>query len=79
MFYKAWMFTAGDSKPATNGLLFRTREQADQYARELSYRWLAVTGWEIREATAEESERDSSSLEMTDERYPITTEGSPNA
>ena len=70
--YKAWMIIPGE-KPATNGLLFRTEEGAENYARDLLARWFVPTGYEIQPATPEEVERDSSSLGMTARFEPIDT------
>ncbi len=58
--FKAEFTTSGDrGSYATNGLIFDSRAEAENYAASLAYRWTAVTDWRIREATAEEEARDS--------------------
>lgn len=32
-----------------NGLTFDTREQAEEYARDLAWRWTAVRAWRVEE------------------------------
>jgi len=50
--YKAW-FKFKNDKPASNALVFATREEADHYAHDLLMRWYIPTGYEIRESDEE--------------------------
>lgn len=47
--YKAWFTTAADKTGhGTNQLAFATQLEAEEYANELTRRWLSVTHWEVR-------------------------------
>ncbi len=72
-FYKVEVSTGNPNRWDTNRLLFRTREQAELYAADLASRWTLVADWRVREATADESDRDRGSLDMVDQRFPVAT------
>ena len=57
MSYKVWMFTGTDVNPATNGLAFATRGEAEAYAFDLTCRWTAVRDWEVRESAEPVTDR----------------------
>jgi len=52
MSYKAWMCTGRDDWN-TNALVFATEKEAEDYAKDLSYRWTLVEQYEVRKSDEE--------------------------
>lgn len=46
--WKAFVRVRGEASFNTNGLRFDTKEAAEEYARDLSWRWTLVEEWEVR-------------------------------
>jgi len=49
MSYKAYMQFATQA-PASNALVFETKEEAEKYGADLFCRWTVPTGYEVRES-----------------------------
>lgn len=49
MSYKPWVRTNGDDWN-TNALVFATKQEAEDYAEDLFYRWTRVEKYEARES-----------------------------
>lgn len=50
MSFKAEVIADGSGEFVGNGLRFASREEAEAYARDLSWRWLAVRDWRVIES-----------------------------
>ena len=50
---KVGVKTAGDVNWASNGLRFKTKEEAEAYGLDLAMRWTAVRDWEVQESDEE--------------------------
>jgi hypothetical protein len=51
--YKAVVKTPGDKDWVGNGLRFKTKQEAENYALDLSMRWTQVREWEVQESDEE--------------------------
>lgn len=47
--WKVWVRTYGEKTWATNSVVFKTKEEAEEWGRGLFLRWTAVEEWEARE------------------------------
>jgi hypothetical protein len=50
MSWKAEVIADGSGNWCSNALRFSTKLEAEQYARDLSYRWTAVRDWRVVES-----------------------------
>lgn len=50
MSYAAEVLVSGETKFAGNAVRLATREQAEAYAKDLMWRWLAVREWRVVES-----------------------------
>ena len=51
--FKAEVIADNSGVWCSNGLRFKTREEAEIYAKDLSYRWTAVREWRVVESDDE--------------------------
>ena len=45
--YKAYVKVAGENDWHTNNLTFKTQTEAEEYAKDLHFRWTATTDWKV--------------------------------
>lgn len=57
MSYKAEVIADSSGQWAANQLRFESKAQAENYARDLSYRWTAVREWRVVESEDEVTEK----------------------
>ena len=50
-YWKAEVLADSSGRYSTNGLCFRTKAEAEAYARDLASRWTLVRDWRVRKAT----------------------------
>jgi hypothetical protein len=48
MNWKVWVRTTGEDSWATNSMVYATREEAEEAAKDLYCRWMAVKEWSVR-------------------------------
>lgn len=53
-YWKAEVLADDSGNYATNGLCFRTKQEAEAYAADLASRWTLVREWRVRKATRTE-------------------------
>lgn len=56
--FKAEVIADSSGKFVGNGLRFATREAAEKYARDLSWRWTAVREWRVVESADPVTEKE---------------------
>ena len=49
MKYKAEVKVVNEDKWHSNALIFDSKKEAEEYARDLHYRWTATTDWRVKE------------------------------
>jgi len=49
MKYKAEVKVVNEDKWHSNALTFDSKKEAEEYARDLHYRWTATTDWRVKE------------------------------
>jgi hypothetical protein len=54
MAFKIWVMVCGETKAATNAMLYETEEEAVIAGNDLLGRWMAAVSFEVKEASEEE-------------------------
>jgi len=55
MKYKAEVKVVNEDKWHSNALTFDSKEEAEEYAKDLHYRWTATTDWRVTEIKEKEN------------------------
>jgi len=56
MKYKAEVKVVNEDKWHSNALTFDSKEEAEEYAKDLHYRWTATTDWRVTKIKEKENE-----------------------
>jgi hypothetical protein len=51
--WKVWVRTVGEKNFATNAMVYKTKEEAEEEAKDLFARWTAVEEWKVEEVQPE--------------------------